>query len=415
MFSPFVTPLDLAVVTTVAPNHQESIKSNPGIGLLNVSKITSSTVTAPMLHATTTIESSFQAPLQGPLVHLVPFGMHHLLHSDQFLFQRTDHPSKSQMPPNKGVDKPHVQVDNCPRPDSSLTLVNSSLSMDSTSTTPWRTNSLSSKKQTPRHGLDDLCNAVAYVEGNEPVRFGFDTEERYRQNSAEYIQYFATPRKRSPSTSSFSHRRTPSARSDGFETDTSTNSRTSRSTRSHPYSAPRPGIGFGRVNVRHRTKSEASNSSTLISEAEQDIPETTTRYGSVTTSIVSFHEAMTQLIKPEVLDKFFPDRHVAKPDADYLTPVQHPAKYPKITWSKTPPSQLDPSAQGYHLLVPAEVEVCELLRLVPNSYLAVREAMLRGQAQQSERIKKIDCKKWFAMDVNKVGKLYDWFCQLGWM
>jgi hypothetical protein len=404
-------------VTTIDDTPHKSLifpTFNPGFGILMNKKDDIQADLIPGLFSASLTDTVLpyvhvRPVLQGPI------GMRELLHeNDQFVIKTTiglHQVSDKCTPIPVAKVKPRASPSTDPL-FTHETLFNPFMASPSAQE-PWPTSSLTSKKQTTRHGLDDLCTAAAIVEGNEPARFFFDTETRYRQNSGEYYQAYATPRQRSSSYSTSRHR-TPSARSDGFDTDTSTASLNSR--RSHRYTptAPRPGIGFGRVNVSHqRTNSDASVSSTLISE--DDIPETT-RYASVTTSVVSFHEAISQLIKPDVLDHLFPERNVVKADAEYLTNVPPPVKPAKITWSKTPPSRLDSNAQGYNLLTSFEVEVCELLRLVPNSYLAVREAMLRGQAlNQGERVKKIECKRWFSMDVNKVGKLYDWFCELGWM
>ncbi|RKO86297.1 Homeodomain-like protein [Blyttiomyces helicus] len=67
----------------------------------------------------------------------------------------------------------------------------------------------------------------------------------------------------------------------------------------------------------------------------------------------------------------------------------------------------------YDVLAPAEVQTCSALRIQPELYLHIKERVL-SEVPKS-RFKKVDTKKWFRIDVNKVGVLYDWFRFLGWI
>ncbi|RKO87164.1 hypothetical protein BDK51DRAFT_51629 [Blyttiomyces helicus] len=76
----------------------------------------------------------------------------------------------------------------------------------------------------------------------------------------------------------------------------------------------------------------------------------------------------------------------------------------------------------YDVLAPAEVMTCCALRIQPELYLQIKERIL-SEVPKS-RFKKVDTKKWFRIDVNKVGEgsrpgqigvIYDWFRFLGWI
>ncbi|KAJ3144654.1 Transcriptional adapter ada2 [Geranomyces variabilis] len=87
---------------------------------------------------------------------------------------------------------------------------------------------------------------------------------------------------------------------------------------------------------------------------------------------------------------------------------------PHVTWNKGDALHIPANSPGYDLLSREEVRTCRTLRLVPESYLKIK-AILLGAREQRGAFKKRDAQKWCRIDVNKTGKLYDWFSALGWL
>ncbi|KAJ3327298.1 Transcriptional adapter ada2 [Gonapodya sp. JEL0774] len=87
---------------------------------------------------------------------------------------------------------------------------------------------------------------------------------------------------------------------------------------------------------------------------------------------------------------------------------------PSVTWNKGCPIKISPQAECYSLLTTQEIKLCETIRMMPKQYLHVKSVMLGNRAKHGF-FKKLDAKKWFKIDVNKTGKIYDWFSALGWI
>ncbi|KAJ3161311.1 Transcriptional adapter ada2 [Geranomyces michiganensis] len=87
---------------------------------------------------------------------------------------------------------------------------------------------------------------------------------------------------------------------------------------------------------------------------------------------------------------------------------------PHVTWNKGDALHIPASSPGYDLLSREELRTCRTLRLVPESYLKIK-AILLGAREQRGAFKKRDAQKWCRIDVNKTGKLYDWFSAIGWL
>ncbi|KAJ3182353.1 Transcriptional adapter ada2 [Geranomyces variabilis] len=87
---------------------------------------------------------------------------------------------------------------------------------------------------------------------------------------------------------------------------------------------------------------------------------------------------------------------------------------PHVTWNKGDALHIPANSPGYDLLSREELRTCRTLRLVPESYLKIK-AILLGAREQRGAFKKRDAQKWCRIDVNKTGKLYDWFSALGWL
>ncbi|PJF18352.1 hypothetical protein PSACC_01841 [Paramicrosporidium saccamoebae] len=71
-------------------------------------------------------------------------------------------------------------------------------------------------------------------------------------------------------------------------------------------------------------------------------------------------------------------------------------------------------APGSSLLDESEFETCSTLRLYPLQYFQSRETLLKNYHQRGF-YKKSAAQKMLHIDVNKTGKLYDYFVSRGWM
>ncbi len=75
---------------------------------------------------------------------------------------------------------------------------------------------------------------------------------------------------------------------------------------------------------------------------------------------------------------------------------------------------MSPDAEGYDDLTPEEVQSCSILRITPLQYLKVKETLL-NHSKTKGFFRKREAQKICRIDVNKTGKIYDWFVALGWL
>ncbi|KXS17276.1 hypothetical protein M427DRAFT_266297 [Gonapodya prolifera JEL478] len=88
---------------------------------------------------------------------------------------------------------------------------------------------------------------------------------------------------------------------------------------------------------------------------------------------------------------------------------------PAVFW-KGQGQPLPPDTPLLHLLTPEEISSCESLRLSPAQYLSVKDSILTAAWRSPDKVfRKGECRQWFKMDVNKIGRIYDWFDDLGWL
>lgn len=80
---------------------------------------------------------------------------------------------------------------------------------------------------------------------------------------------------------------------------------------------------------------------------------------------------------------------------------------PVYTWNKGDPIKYGPEDEYFDVLTKDEVKLCETIRLAPKLYLFVKDTML-SYKEEHGYFKKLEAKKWFRLDVNKTGKVYDW-------
>ena len=72
-------------------------------------------------------------------------------------------------------------------------------------------------------------------------------------------------------------------------------------------------------------------------------------------------------------------------------------------------------ADDLHLLSYDEQDLCSQLRLMPRSYIAIKEAILREAVRQGGSMKKKAAKEVARIDTVKGGKLFDFFVHSGWV
>ncbi|TPX64035.1 hypothetical protein CcCBS67573_g08523 [Chytriomyces confervae] len=83
-----------------------------------------------------------------------------------------------------------------------------------------------------------------------------------------------------------------------------------------------------------------------------------------------------------------------------------------VTWKKTPVSFAN--CEGIELLADDEVEACNVLRVPLVDYLHVKHILLSAR-DKFETFTKRQAQKWYGIDVNKTGKIFDWFVSKNWL
>ncbi|KAF9583553.1 Transcriptional adapter ada2, partial [Lunasporangiospora selenospora] len=72
------------------------------------------------------------------------------------------------------------------------------------------------------------------------------------------------------------------------------------------------------------------------------------------------------------------------------------------------------NAEGIHLLTVPEQKLCSTLRILPKPYMIIKEQLLKEHARQGG-LKRRQAREMIKIDVNKTGKIYDFFVELGWI
>ncbi|KAJ3189082.1 hypothetical protein HK101_008937 [Irineochytrium annulatum] len=85
-----------------------------------------------------------------------------------------------------------------------------------------------------------------------------------------------------------------------------------------------------------------------------------------------------------------------------------------VQWPKGGPMTFSPDTPMLPLLTREEATLCRTLRLLPEQYLKIKDAVIGG-TYTCRPFKKKEVRRWFPIDVNKINKLYDWFLDLGWI
>ncbi|KAJ3347982.1 hypothetical protein HDU83_001637 [Entophlyctis luteolus] len=84
-----------------------------------------------------------------------------------------------------------------------------------------------------------------------------------------------------------------------------------------------------------------------------------------------------------------------------------------VSWKKSPIS-FSSDVDGYSKLADDELETCSILRVPPVDYLQVKHILLSARSH-FDTFTKRQAQKWYGIDVNKTGKIFDWFVSKSWL
>ena len=88
-------------------------------------------------------------------------------------------------------------------------------------------------------------------------------------------------------------------------------------------------------------------------------------------------------------------------------PIQKPMRKPGAPLDLT-------GADGVELLSKTEAELCSTLRVLPKVYLMIKNTIL-DEYNKRGSLKRGEARQLVRIDVNKTGKIYDFFVQVGWV
>lgn len=104
-----------------------------------------------------------------------------------------------------------------------------------------------------------------------------------------------------------------------------------------------------------------------------------------------------------------PTKHTQKLATQKKAPS--PAK-PKQSYS---PQPLDISnCEGVEHLTTSEQALCSTLRILPRAYMFIKQTLIR-EFEKRGTLKRRDARSLIRIDVNKLGKVYDFFVSKGWL
>lgn len=66
-----------------------------------------------------------------------------------------------------------------------------------------------------------------------------------------------------------------------------------------------------------------------------------------------------------------------------------------------------------HLLTPEEQVLCSTLRIIPRSYLTVKETLVREYARRGGKLRRREARDLVKIDVNKTSRIWDFLVQTG--
>ena len=95
-----------------------------------------------------------------------------------------------------------------------------------------------------------------------------------------------------------------------------------------------------------------------------------------------------------------------------------PSTHPNIN-AKQPRKPANPlnisNAADLHLLTPSEQTLCSQLRILPKSYLVIKETLFRELLRTGGTLRKRQARELIKIDVNKTARIFEFFQQQGWL
>jgi transcriptional adapter 2-alpha len=73
------------------------------------------------------------------------------------------------------------------------------------------------------------------------------------------------------------------------------------------------------------------------------------------------------------------------------------------------------SAPDFQLLLPAEQELCNKLRLHPKTYICIKDAVLKEAMKNDGKLKKKNVREISRIDTTKGGRVFEFLCEMGWL
>jgi len=95
-------------------------------------------------------------------------------------------------------------------------------------------------------------------------------------------------------------------------------------------------------------------------------------------------------------------------------PANHPNLNPKAPRKPANPLNIS-NAADFHLLSPAEQTLCSQLRILPKSYLVIKETLFRELLRTGGTLRKRQARELIKIDVNKTARIFEFFQQQGWL
>ena len=95
-------------------------------------------------------------------------------------------------------------------------------------------------------------------------------------------------------------------------------------------------------------------------------------------------------------------------------PSNHPNVNPKQQRKPANPLNIS-NAADLHLLSPSEQILCSQLRILPKSYLVIKETLFRELLRTGGTLRKRQARELIKIDVNKTARIFEFFQQQGWL
>jgi SWIRM domain len=95
-------------------------------------------------------------------------------------------------------------------------------------------------------------------------------------------------------------------------------------------------------------------------------------------------------------------------------PANHPNVNPKQPRKPANPLNIS-NAADLHLLSVSEQAICSQLRILPKSYLVIKETLFRELLRTGGTLRKRQARELIKIDVNKTARIFEFFQQQGWL